>query len=89
MASQVVRVVKNPPANAGDTRDLSLIPGLGRSLGEGNCKQSDTAEQTHIPVHSVLNNVFTVLGLFRFFSFLVAQHLDLINLTMKYSGVSE
>ena len=26
-------VVKNPPANAGDT---SLIPGLGRSLGEGN-----------------------------------------------------
>ena len=26
-------VVKNPPANA---RDVSLIPGLGRSLGEGN-----------------------------------------------------
>ena len=28
--SQVVLVVKNPPANAGDT---SLIPGLGRSPG--------------------------------------------------------
>ena len=26
-------VVKNPPANAGDT---DLIPGSGRSLGEGN-----------------------------------------------------
>ena len=28
--------VKNPPANAGDTRDAGLIPGLGRSPGEGN-----------------------------------------------------
>ena len=24
--------VKNPPANAGDTRDSDLIPGLGRPL---------------------------------------------------------
>ena len=29
-------VVKNPPANAGDIGDLSWIPGLGRSPGEGN-----------------------------------------------------
>ena len=29
-------VVKNPPANAGYTRDVGLIPGSGRSLGEGN-----------------------------------------------------
>ena len=29
-------MVKNPPANAGDTRDMGLTPGLGRSLGEGN-----------------------------------------------------
>ena len=29
-------MVKNPPANAGDTRDKGSIPGLGRSLGEGN-----------------------------------------------------
>ena len=29
-------VVKNPPANAGDTGDMSLIPGSGRSHGEGN-----------------------------------------------------
>ena len=26
-ASQVLLVVKNPPANAGDVRDLGLIPG--------------------------------------------------------------
>ena len=29
-------VVKNPPANAGDTRDKGSIPGLGTSLGIGN-----------------------------------------------------
>ena len=29
-------VVKNLPANAGDTRDAGLIPGLGRSPGIGN-----------------------------------------------------
>ena len=28
--------VKNLPANAGDTKDMGLIPGSGRSLGEGN-----------------------------------------------------
>ena len=35
MASLGGTVVKNPPANAGDTRDSGLIPGLGRSPGEG------------------------------------------------------
>ena len=34
-ASHVVLVVKNPPANAGDIRDARLIPGSGRSPGEG------------------------------------------------------
>ena len=34
-ASQVALVVKNPPASAGDIRDLGSIPGLGRSPGEG------------------------------------------------------
>ena len=28
-------MVKNPPAHAGDIRDAGLIPGLGRSPGEG------------------------------------------------------
>ena len=32
-------VVKNPPANAGGTRDVGSIPGSGRSLGEGNANQ--------------------------------------------------
>ena len=31
--SQVVLVVKNPPANAGDKGDVGSVPGLGRSLG--------------------------------------------------------
>ena len=29
-------VVKNPPAIAGDARDVGSIPGLGRFSGEGN-----------------------------------------------------
>ena len=28
--------VKNPPANAGDARDVGLIPGLGKFPGGGN-----------------------------------------------------
>ena len=35
-ASQVALVVKNPPANAGDIRDGSLIPGSGRFPGGGH-----------------------------------------------------
>ena len=34
--SQVALVVKNPPANAGDARNVGSIPGLRRSPGEGN-----------------------------------------------------
>ena len=29
-------MVKNPPANAGDVRNVGLIPGWGRSLGGGH-----------------------------------------------------
>ena len=29
-------MVKDPPAKAGDARDVGLIPGLRRSPGEGN-----------------------------------------------------
>ena len=35
-ASQEVLEVKNLPSNAGDIRDMGLIPGLGRSPGEGH-----------------------------------------------------
>ena len=29
-------VVKNPPVKVGDSRDMGLIPGLGRAPGVGN-----------------------------------------------------
>ena len=35
-ASQVVLVVKNPPANAGDIRHLGLFPRSGKSPGGGH-----------------------------------------------------
>ena len=41
--SQMAPVVKNPPANAADTRDMGLIPGLGRSPGVGNGKPLQTS----------------------------------------------
>ena len=34
-ASQVAQVVKNPPANVEDIRDVDSIPGSERSPGEG------------------------------------------------------
>ena len=34
--TQVVLVVKDPPANAGDSRDVDLIPGSERFPGEGH-----------------------------------------------------
>ena len=38
-ASQVVLVVKNPPASRGDLKDMDIIARLGRSPegGHGNC----------------------------------------------------
>ena len=36
LTSQVAPVVKNPPANPGDTRDNDSVAGLGRSPGGGN-----------------------------------------------------
>ena len=35
-ASQLVLVLKNPPASAGDIKDMGVILGLGRSLGGGH-----------------------------------------------------
>ena len=35
-ASQVAPMVKKLPVNAGDTRDMGLIPESGRSLGGGH-----------------------------------------------------
>ena len=35
-AFQAVLVIKNPPANAGDSRNMDLIPGSGRFPREGH-----------------------------------------------------
>ena len=45
-ASQIALVVKNPPANAGDIRDVGWIPGSGRSPGRehGNPLQNSCLE---------------------------------------------
>ena len=42
-------MVKNPPANAGDIRDVGSIPGLGRSHGggHGNPLQYSCLENPH------------------------------------------
>ena len=47
--SHMVLLVKNPPANAGDIRDTSSIPGLGRSPreGHGNPLQYSCLENSH------------------------------------------
>ncbi|CAN0399817.1 unnamed protein product [Rangifer tarandus platyrhynchus] len=37
---QVARVVKNPPANVGDVRDVGSVLGLGSSPGEGMAARS-------------------------------------------------
>ena len=46
--SQVAQAVKNPPANAGDTRDVGSTPGLGRSpeVGTGNPLQYSCLENS-------------------------------------------
>ena len=42
-------VVKNPPANSGDIRDTSSIPGLGRcpGVGNGNPPQYSCLKKSH------------------------------------------
>ena len=40
LASQMVLGLQNPPANAGEIREMGLIPGLGRPLEEGMATHS-------------------------------------------------
>ena len=47
--SQVALVVKNPPATAGKVKDLSLIPGLGRSSGGGDMATHSSILAWRIP----------------------------------------
>ena len=41
-------MVKNPPANAGDKRDVGLIPGLGRSLEKGMATLQDSCLENSV-----------------------------------------
>ena len=67
-ASQVMLVVKNPPANAGDARGTGLNPGWGRSLGGGHgnplwysCLENPTdREAWQVIVHRVTNGASLV-----------------------------
>ena len=50
-ASLGAQLIKNPPANAGDTRDVGSVPGSGRSAGGGNANRSSVlAGKFHKPV---------------------------------------
>ena len=45
----MVLVVKNLPSNGGDVKDRGLIPGLGRSPGEGTGKRNSSILEWRIP----------------------------------------
>ena len=49
-SSQVVLVVKNPPASAGDLRDAGLIPGSGRFPGGGHLATHSSILAWRIPM---------------------------------------
>ena len=42
-------MIKNPPANAGDSGDVGSIPGSGRSLGGGNSNYSSISAGNTVP----------------------------------------
>ena len=52
-------MVKNPHTNAGAARDMSSIPGLGRSPGIGN---GMSLYFLHMFIRSRLGNMGTLLG---------------------------
>ena len=100
-ASQMVLVVKNLPANAGDVRDKGSIPGLGRSPGEvhGNPLQYSCLENPMnrgpwwITVHRVAKSQTVMASLWKgcvilFYSQLSRDKLFLYELnkgTLVYS----
>ena len=77
ISSQVALVVKNPPANAGDTRDVGSIRGSVRSPGEGNGTQlqySCLENSMDCIVHGVAKS-WTGLSDFHFYLVLVGDRI--------------
>ena len=68
-------VVKNLPANAGDTRDVSLIPGLGRSPCIGN---------DNPPQYSCLENSVD-RGAWRVMSYEITKNQTSLSLSLSLS----
>ena len=85
-ASQVLRVVKNLPANTGDIRDGYLIPGSGRSPGEGNsnplqytCLENPMDRGARRATVQVVTKIWTQLSDY-------AQHGTMLVYTLGTSG---
>ena len=82
-------MVKNPPANVGDIRDMGSIRGLGRSPGEGNgnplqysCLEKPTdREAWRDTVHGVAE------GWTRLSDFTFTFHFDALKEMASYSSV--
>ena len=53
---QVVLVVKNLPANAGDAGDVGLIPGSGRSLAGRHCNPLQDPLKEGIATHGLMGD---------------------------------
>ena len=71
-ASKVVLVVKNPSANEGNTRDISLIPGLGRSPGGGN---GNPLQYSCLIINTEEPGRLSLLGCKEFGDDLVTEHI--------------
>ena len=63
ISSQAALVVKDPPASAGDIRDVGSIPGSGRYPGEGHGNPLQYCMENSMdrgawwaPVHGVTND---------------------------------
>ena len=57
-------LVKNPPANAGDARDVGLILGLGRFSGVGNGNPlMESKRWTRLSTHTHIHRLHTALKL--------------------------
>ena len=52
-------VVKNPPANAGNVRDVGSTPGSGRSSGKGNPLEK---EHSSVLVHGEFHGQRSLVG---------------------------